>query len=58
MVSEDLISVGGFEPGGIMRQGGGDEGVFKGVLSVLSPEVRNSDLDLVGGEGIPDFEFL
>ena len=48
--------------GGFQDSGGGDEGLFEGVLSVLSPEVRKSDiwrdLDLVDGMGIPDFEFL
>ena len=57
---EGSISVGGFEPGGILRQWGEEyEGLFEGFLSVLSPEVRKSDIwrDL-DGVGIPDFELF
>ena len=45
-----------------MAGGGGDEGLFEGLLPDFSPEVRKSDiyhdLDLVDGTGRPDFEFL
>ena len=33
-------------------------GLGGGPASILSPEVRSSDLGLEDGEGVPDFEFL
>ena len=58
---EGSISVWGLNQGGFQDRGGEDEGLFEGLLPVLSPEVRKSDiwrvLDLVDGMGIPDFEF-